>query len=219
MIETERVLVACPTCTQRIRTLRILVGKKIRCPTCWSYFVVEPVELVVKQGATASESATGAPSGTGANPLLAPPVSPAPDKAPVSVEPQPVRSLGSMVIPKQPMPTPNGVDGRRSVPLLRTIQILVYLNLMVGASLGTVVSAAMIERRAVPLGLGLLLLLYVWASATTLAVVCRLAVEVVHWLAQRRDTAVSSESRPKAIKGVRRAREDLDAVHVAKRPN
>ncbi|MCX7699736.1 MAG: hypothetical protein N2039_02555, partial [Gemmataceae bacterium] len=40
-MKSERVLIACPTCTQRIRAPRRLVGQPVHCPTCHARFVAE----------------------------------------------------------------------------------------------------------------------------------------------------------------------------------
>lgn len=40
-MKSEYVLIACPTCTQRIRTPQRLIGRSIYCPTCHHRFVAE----------------------------------------------------------------------------------------------------------------------------------------------------------------------------------
>lgn len=173
-MKSERVLIACPMCTQRIRAPRRLVGQPVHCPTCHHRFVAELAGVIderllssVESGPLVSEVVVREVPTTGA--------SNAPERAETVA-----------LIEGDPLPPPLPSLGIYLTPgILLLTHWLGLALLLVGAGLMTVPCVILILARVLSPFVGVGFLLFAWAVIFTLALAWRIGFETISLVWQR----------------------------------
>ncbi len=167
-MKSERVVIACPTCTQRVRVKRSSVGTTITCPTCYQPFRAASAELM-EGTATISESAVF--------------------KATVVDSVEELSSGGSWsgwvlnragTDPKSPViSAESGATGRLTPHILGPVEWLGYVSMGLWGLSAVLVCWGLIHERRIPLSLGIFLLLFAFPTGLTLLLVWRILFETI----------------------------------------
>jgi hypothetical protein len=174
MQKSERVVIACPTCTQRIRAPRAIIGQAVTCPTCRTLYTAELPEAIGPSASPQLVSVAPPPLAEVARVPTETAVQSPADRSTTTDQPA-LTKLGRRAIQSCGMPW---ILGSSWTPvLLLAIQVVVYVTMFFGGILATMVGVELVGRNILSSRTGFFFVIYAWWSTLVGAVIFRLVME------------------------------------------